>query len=296
MDIKNNNIQESKKQNKDMRQSGMPSDTVSITANIMAKLKVHITALYPDFKQQQPVYALNWFDTRWLWLYNLYNLLAAGSVLNVNGFPLFKARVQNTLYGEPKARRDVLLIVRYPSIEQFKSMLQSRYFQLVSMIRGAAVKNFTFAFSTRTDASNVQETKQIQRISQSNAYAIHHYQKANSISAESKRGFDTNQIANTAKQSIQQSTKQSTNHIAEQASSIAEHYGVEIGFSSTVSARLYSQQGDGMISAIDTIMDGCLILQAKTHTDIEQLILSADYQTFMTTLSHSYVATLKRIF
>ena len=144
----------------------MPSGTPSLTAKITSSVRVHITALLSDFKMDQPVYALNWFNSRQLWLYNFYNLLAARSVLNVGGVPFFKARVATTLYGDDADYRSVLLIVRYPDINHFKTMLQSRYFQCVSIIRGLAVAQFTFGFSTRTDIQDEGEFANQNRISQ----------------------------------------------------------------------------------------------------------------------------------
>lgn len=247
----------------------MPSDTVSVTANITANLKVHIAALRSEFQKNEPVYALNWFNTHWGWLYNFYNLLAAPSVLKVGGVPFFKARVEQVLHGESAACRAVLLIVCYPNIEHFKTMLQSRYFQLVSILRGIAVKEFTFGFSTRTDADTKdnQNLKSIQRIDQRGVYAIHHYQ-----------------------------IDDANNQLTEKVAKVATSFDVELAFASTVSARLYTQQGQKPTSVVDTIMDGCLILQANTNSDIEALIKSEDYQVIIASTQNSFIATLKRVF
>lgn len=245
----------------------MPSDTPSITANIIASIRVHITALRADFKTNRPLYALNWFNSRQLWLYNLYNFLAESSVLKVGGVPYFKARLATTLYGEKADCRSVLLIVRYSGVTPFKTMLQSRYFQLVSIIRGLAVTQFTFGLSTRTDTQDTGEFTDQKRISQSKAYAIHHYRM-------SDEGLD----------------------IAERAADLAVSHQVSLAFSSSVSARLYSQQGDKPPAALETIMDGCMILQADSQQDIAQLVASSDFQALLTTTKSSFIATLNRVF
>jgi len=248
----------------------MPNDTVSVTANIIASIRVHITALRPSFQLQQPVYALNWFNTSGLWLYNFYNFLAARSVLKVGGIPFFKARVDRTLYGDKDDRRAVLLIVRYPSIENFKTMMESRYFQLVSIIRGIAVKEFTFGFSTRLDTSDIQNSLQVTKFDNHGAYAIHHYRTNNSNNKHTD--------------------------LIDQIRELTKNSGVELAFSSEVSARVYVQQGEKEASVMDTIMDGCLLLQAQAETDIETLVASDDYQAIIATTKSSFSATLHRIF
>jgi len=245
----------------------MPNNTVSVTANIIASIRVHITALRPDFQLQQPVYALNWFNTSCLWLYNFYNFLATRSVRNIDGIPFFKARVDRTLHGDIDDRRAIVLIVRYPSIENFKAMMESRYFQLVSIIRGNAVKQFTFGFSSRLDTHDTQNSLPIATIDDHGVYAIHHYR------SRDNNDLFSDQIRQTAKTS-----------------------GVELVFSSKVSARLYAQQGEKEASAVDTIMDGCLILQAQADSDIETLIESDAYQALIATTQSSFIATLNRIF
>ena len=247
--------------------TAMPSDTPSITANITKSVRVHITALQADFDIDKPVYALNWFNSRQLWLYNFYNLLAARSVLNVGGIPFFKARVATALYGNEADCRSVLLIVRYPGVSHFKTMLQSRYFQLVSIIRGLAVAQFTFGFSTRIDIQDTGEFANQNRISESKVYAIHHYRL-------SDHGSD----------------------ISQRAAELAASHQVKLAFSSCVSARLYPQNGSTAPAAVETIMDGCMILQADSHAQIEQLVVSPDYATLLATTDASFIATLDRIF
>ena len=245
----------------------MPTDTPSITANITTSIRVHITALRADFKTNQPVYALNWFNSRSLWLYNFYNFLASRSVLKVGGIPYFKARLATTLYGNKADYRSVLLIVRYPGIRHFKTMLQSRYFQLVSIIRGLAVAQFTFGLSTRTDTQDTGEFNDQNRISKSKVYAIHHYRLPDQAS-----------------------------DIATSAANLAASHQVKVAFSSCVSARLYSQRGDQSPAAIKTIMNGCMILQADSQQNIEQLVASSDFQALLAATKSSFIATLNRIF
>ena len=245
----------------------MPSGTPSITAKITSSIRIHITALRSDFNVDQPVYALNWFNSRQLWLYNFYNLLAARSVLKIGGVPFFKARVATVLHGDNADCRSVLLIVRYPDINHFKTMLQSRYFQCVSIIRDLAVAQFTFGFSTRTDMQDVGEFANQNRISKSQVYAIHHYRLSKQVS-----------------------------DIAERATELAALHQVKLAFSSCVSARLYPQKGSTPPVAVETIMDGCMLMQADSQARIEQLVVNPDYKALLATTNASFIATLDRIF
>ena len=129
---------------------GINSERV-LTAKLPGKIRVHLETLNPTLGFDEPVYAANWFDTHARWIYDFYNVLALRSVTGVGGAPFFKGRLTELIHGEEADRRDVLLVVRYPSLQNFKSMLQSGYFLLVSFLRIAAVKGFTFGFTVRRD-------------------------------------------------------------------------------------------------------------------------------------------------
>jgi len=118
-----------------------------IEATIVASTTVRIERLNNNSAWEHPVHAINWFDTRLLLLYNFYNLLAGRSVARVGGTPLVKGKLISRIVGTDASQRQILLLVRYPSPAQFKTMLESTYFKLVSVLRGLAVKNFTFCLS-----------------------------------------------------------------------------------------------------------------------------------------------------
>ena len=245
----------------------MPENT-PVTANIIAGTKVHITPLDADYSKLQPVYALNWFNTRWLWLYNLYNFLAARSVLKVAGIPFFKARVDRTLYGQMENHRSVLLIVRYHGLDSFKRMLENRYFQIMSLLRGIAVKEFTFGLSSRVDVSDIDEFDAQTVIVDEGVYTIHHFRQADS----------------------------GDNNISQEAQKIAKKFDVNLGFASYVSARLYSQQGEKAPVPVDTIMTGCLVFQADSQSKIDRMLETQAYKTLISNTDSSYIATLSRVF
>ena len=94
-----------------------------------------------------PLFAINWFDTRVAFVYHLYNLLAGGRAVSVGANVLFKGKCGETISGNPAWSRKFLLVVNYPSGHQFLKLVSDRIFQLVSVLRIAAVKDFSFVFT-----------------------------------------------------------------------------------------------------------------------------------------------------
>ena len=107
---------------------------------------------------ERPLFAINWFDTRIAPVYHLYNSLAASRVNKINGKVLFKGKVGETISGNPAWARKFLLIVNYPSGHQFLKLLSDKIFQLMSVLRIAAVKDFSFVFQQRTGQPQLLES------------------------------------------------------------------------------------------------------------------------------------------
>lgn len=126
-------------------------DTQISTAKLPGKIQAFIFRDAEHLSEDEPFYAINWFNTKSSLIYDFYNSLAVKSVNKVGGAPYFKGRNVKTLQGNAEDRRDVLLVVRYPAIKNFLKMLESKVFMAVSLIRMAAVKDFTFGFTKRAD-------------------------------------------------------------------------------------------------------------------------------------------------
>lgn len=141
---------------------------------LFANRYASVLSVQPDTAlPETPVYALNWFNTRSLTLYNWYNRLAEKPLRAAAGSAFFKARLAVELYGNSALQRDILLIVRYPSISAFGSLLRSRYFQLLSVLRVLAVRDFTFAFSSRRDQPDVAAGSGAACPQQAESYLVH---------------------------------------------------------------------------------------------------------------------------
>ena len=125
-----------------------------------------------DIKTER-IWAINWFNYRNKWLYSLYNRLAAPHVISVGGQLLFKGHSQRVLFGVEELARDTLLIVTYPKIDNFLEMLSIKAFQLISLLRVKAVKDFVFGFTKRI---NYDETTLILKYNRSHSYLVYHYQ------------------------------------------------------------------------------------------------------------------------
>ncbi len=142
--------------------------TEEIECKIAKDRTVIIKAVSPQISLKEPLYAVNWFDTKSKILYNLYNLLASKSVYKVGGKAIFKGIVLEKIQGKQEDHREMLLIVKYPSAYSFKSLIDSLYFKLVSILRIKAVLNFNFGF-TKVYASSYKQIED-----KAKTYAIHH--------------------------------------------------------------------------------------------------------------------------
>ena len=119
--------------------------------HIGRKITGSITAeIHGDLNEiEAPLFAINWFDTRIAIVYHLYNLLAASRVFKIGGKVLFKGKCQQAISGNPDLARHYLLIVNYPSGHRFLELLSDKLFQVMSVLRIAAVKRFSFVLHQR---------------------------------------------------------------------------------------------------------------------------------------------------
>ncbi len=121
-------------------------------SNAPSRPIAEVRPLDPSDSVDGPLFAINWVDTRWPLLYSIYMGLASRLVRKIGGVPIFKGHTQQTLAGSEADARDILLIVRYPSASSFLSLVLSRTFQVVSLLRITAVRSLSFVFNRRLDA------------------------------------------------------------------------------------------------------------------------------------------------
>lgn len=234
-----------------------PVDVETLQVKINDKTSVYIKAIDKDVSLAAPVYAINWFNTRRLWLYNLYNIAAAGTAIRAGGRPLFKGRIIDVLLGDDEERREMLLIVSYPSVRHFMGMLESTWFKLVSVLRLLSVDKFTFGFTQRM--SSGVETRDNNK---HKVYAIHHYRAAEDLT-----------------------------HKLE---ALLESEKVEIYYAGKTSALLYSGDSQQATQQVPFLMSGLLLLRAENADQIRRLVLGDVYQAVVAQTESSFIATLDR--
>lgn len=217
-----------------------------------------------DADVRNPLFAINWFNTRSLWLYNFYNWIASRSLFNVGGRVLFKGRVVETLLGSQEDSREVLLIVNYPSGERFLDLLASRFFQVTSLLRMAAVRDFSFVLNQRADGPALLEHRN-QAFDTSSAWAVHLYSSDRDVHEE-----------------IQLLRTSTTNS------------GVTLHFASLPAAIVCSEDKDENRSPFDHVTDRVVILEAENQDRIRKA-MSRSYHEFATGVSGSYIGLLSRM-
>ena len=118
-----------------------------LSTEVTKTTSLAIVAADESIRLDQPLWAINWFDTRQKWVYNLYTFLASPMVGKVGGSLVFKGSFQERLYGDPQLGRAMLLIVRYPAAQSFLRLVGFKSFLLVSILRIRAVSQFVFGFT-----------------------------------------------------------------------------------------------------------------------------------------------------
>lgn len=237
------------------------SQNSEIRASVTKGTDVLIRAVNPEVDLAEPFYAINWFSTKIEWLYHFYNFLAARSVLKIGGEPFFKASAGETIVDDNgKGKRDLLLIIKYPGGHQFKSLMESTYFKIVSIFRMVAVHKFTFGFTQKVDVETTS-TKE-----DGLHYAIHYF----------KAGQDGTDTLRKIKELLPSS--------------------VVIKYSGRTIANLLSQSKGKEAVQVPHLMDEIVVLQATEETDLKTLFQSEGYTSILQESDHNYISLLNRIF
>lgn len=235
-----------------------PEASDFIRASITGESYVQIDRVNETIHWSEPVHALNWFNTRLLSLYNFYNFIAARSVTRVGGQPIFKGELTKHIAGDVKDLRSVLLIVRYPSPLHFKNMAENLYFKVVSILRGLAVKEFTFCLTHTVQDVNVPPD-----IDPTISYAVHHF----------KGTADT----------------------IDKVQAAARAANIQMEFSSNKTHSLSTGSTKGVTTPIPALMDGLILLSAENSSALETLFTSADYQHIIDQTDNSFIGLFKRV-
>lgn len=230
----------------------------SIQAKIFKQIYVNIERLDASMPWSNKVHAINWFNTRSLPLYNFYNMAASRSVVAVGGVPIFKGRLTKRLLGTDEDQRSVLLLVQYPSPENFKTMLENTYFKLVSVFRSAAVKQFTFCLSNKIvgDGDVLENDSNYH-------YAVHHFRGESPVISKAQTAISSTDI--------------------------------EMVFASVKTHRLVSTNGAEDVTPVPDIIDGIMLFRAINSTALENTLQSDQYKSVVEDTDASFIALMNRL-
>ncbi len=227
---------------------------------------IALSPLDADDTVSGPYFAINWFDTRAAWLYDLYNLLAVSAVRKAGGKPLFKGTRSRTLVRSRADDRDRLLIVRYPSGEAFLDLLQNRTFQLTSVLRILAVENFSFLLHARSDTSDASALSTTSSFANKH-YALHHFRSSRSFAEELER-----------------------------AKAITTKHDVGTFFASEAAVLVSAIGKHGRSRDLPFLTHKLFLFEAHSEEALERAFGSSAYESFLSELDTSYIAFIERTF
>ena len=230
------------------------------SAKLPGSLKAFIFRDKSLLQDDETVYAINWFNTRSALVYDFYNWLAVRSVRKIGGAPFIKCKLQRTLLDNDALRRDVLLIVKYPSLTNFRRMLESTMFQLVSLLRTAAVSDFTFGFTKRQDEG---------------ADLPPHNSKTKSIIAviQYSGAFESEKLH----------------------SLIEQHADIDLYYSGIIGGDIGTGKESDGCNRVPCIISGIHVLKSDNETVFETLIQSPDFQSLTQTPEQIFAGLYNRI-
>ncbi len=237
----------------------------SLSTNISATEKVVIKPVLENFDQNAQLCAINWFDLRHPWLYTLYAALATRYVRKVSGKLCFKGKLVKRLEGPAEQQRDNLLIVRYPTARSFLDLVDYKVFQIVSVLRLAAVRKFCFGFTenilVKTHLSGAKDSS----FTKEQFYLVHHFQgDAKWLNDNRRTVFAT-----------------------------AQRYRLETYFCGLTNASIVREK-TGKQQSVDFFMDGILLFAADSTDAVETFIRDDVYTAFKHSNTQNSLYLFKR--
>jgi len=157
-------------------------------------------------------------------------------------------------------RRDVLLIVNYPALESFRTMLENFVFQMVSVIRALAVSEFTFGISKRQDNNGALIVFDKHQVD-APAYGVLHYTGE----------LDVADVKN------------------------LEQARLRLVFASRIGVNLATGISPSEITPIPNIMDGIMVFTAANIDDFEAFRASEKFSQIQQNTKRLYFGVYNRV-
>jgi uncharacterized protein (DUF1330 family) len=223
-------------------------------------LKIAIQPTDDPAYLEQPVWAINWFNLKHKWLYNMYNKVAAPFVKRVDGRLIFKGHLLETVAGDEALARQMLLIVTYPDIHHFLDMIVIKTFQIISMMRLLAVKDFIFGFTRKQAISEGYDVHHAP--DKAGVYLVHHF----TVGA----GTDNTELEN-----------------------IISPYSLELFFSGTKIGIIQRMTANKNTPA-PFFMDGINLIKATDRAQLNQLLEDSGFKQLLEGNTDNYLGIFKR--
>lgn len=239
----------------------MSNDKI-ITQKITNNLTASVISADRRTDLEQQLWAINWFDLRRKWMYELYNRLAFGHVIKIEGVPIFKGQLKKSLIDSERLRRDILLIVRYPKSTAFLRMISSKLFQLKGLLRTYSVRHFQFGFM-QCEYPNQDNQANSTSYRGKLKYLVHTYEGGRTIDFQSLIDFATSQ-------------------------EVFPHF---VGYKS---AMLGLQKDGSGLKTLDFMLSHVLVFSGFDDETLEAFVQSGPYQDFLNENANNFIGLYDR--
>lgn len=236
-------------------------DKLQIETKTNQSTSLSILAHSVDIDLTSDLWAVNWFNTKRPWLYNIYTTLMSPLVGKVGGKLVFKGSFVKKLDGHEKDGRKTLLIVKYPSAADFIDLVSKKAVLFYSILRIMSVERFMFGFTHQLDTNEIKP----QKTAKGSPCLVHHFRGEIDIQAT----FN-------------------------QLSSIAISNGVDLCYAGKKAATLKRSHNTEGSYEIPFTMDGILVFVAKDEANLQSFYATPDYQSFIASLDNSYAAIFSK--
>jgi uncharacterized protein (DUF1330 family) len=235
---------------------------LELEVKINKSTTISIVGSSPDIDLSTDVWAVNWFNTKRRWLYNIYSMLAAPLVEKVGGRLVLKAEFVKKIAGEKGDGRQLLLIVNYPSAHSFIELMSKGVFLFLSILRILAVNRFVFGFTKRVEIEELSPNSQ----AIGTPCLVHHF-----------RGLkkDENNFKNIALAAADKS--------------------IHLAYAGTKAATLKRAHDTEGSYNVPFIMDGILVFEGQDDDALQAFAESSIYQSFTDGMEHSYSAIFRKL-
>lgn len=223
-----------------------------LSTNISKTEKVLIVPVVEHFDEQADMCAINWFDLKTPWMYRLYGLIASIFVRKVSGKLYFKGNLIRQIEGPAEKIREHLLIVCYPGARKFLDLVDFKVFQMISVLRLAAVQKFIFGFTENILDKSESTGANDSRFNKEQIYLVHHFRGKSNWLRNNRQDLFT----------------------------AARQHNMQVYFCALTTAHIATEKSAQQKSG-EFFMDGIVLFAANSEVDIENFTKDHLYTTFM---------------